>query len=151
MDEITQTLRKTVERVTIKGQLPAVRILVVDDGDSNRKLINLVLSRAGAVVQCARHGKEAVEILGKTSFDLVLMDMQMPVMDGYTATRLLRERGLSTPIIALTADAMKGTEARCREAGCTSFLTKPIDMDKLVSSLAETLQHNGHRFRFGRY
>ena len=146
VDEITQTLRKTVERVTIKGQLPAVRILVVDDGDSNRKLINLVLSRAGAVVQCARHGKEAVEILGKTSFDLVLMDMQMPVMDGYTATRLLRERGLSTPIVALTADAMKGTEARCREAGCTSFLSKPIDMDKLVSSLAEILEHNGHHF-----
>ena len=133
----------------IRGQLPAVRVLVVDDGDSNRKLISLVLSRAGAVVQCARHGKEAVEAAGKMAFDLVLMDIQMPVMDGYTATRILRERGLTMPVIALTADAMKGTEERCREAGCSGFLTKPIDMDKLVNALAETLRQHGYDFVSG--
>ena len=72
------------------------------------------------------------------------MDMQMPIMDGYTATRLLRDLGFTAPIIALTADAMKGTEGKCRDAGCSSFLTKPIDMDHLVSSLAEVLRANGY-------
>ena len=144
VDQITQKLHKTTAGRNIRGQLPGVRILIVDDGDSNRKLISLVLSRTGAIVQCARHGKEAVEVVGKTPFDLVLMDMQMPVMDGYTATRILREQGFTMPIIALTADAMKGMEVKCHEAGCTSFLTKPIDMDKLVNSLAETLCQNGY-------
>jgi len=127
----------------VQGRLPAARILVVDDGESNRKLINLVLTRAGASVQTARHGKEAVEKVEQGTFDLILMDMQMPVMDGYTAANLLRTRGFQAPIIALTADAMKGTESRCRDAGCTGFLTKPIDMDNLIKSLAEIFQHEG--------
>ena len=144
--EITQTMRQPVAANTIAGQLPGVRILVVDDGDSNRKLISLVLGRAGAIVQGARHGKEAVDILSRAPVDLVLMDMQMPVMDGYTATRLLREKGFQAPIIALTADAMKGTETRCRDIGCTGFLTKPIDMDKLVNSLTDVLREHGYTF-----
>jgi CheY-like chemotaxis protein/HPt (histidine-containing phosphotransfer) domain-containing protein len=144
--EIKQSIRPSASTNTIAGQLPGVRVLVVDDGDSNRKLITLVLGRAGAQVQGARHGKEAVDILSRTPADLVLMDMQMPVMDGYTATRLLREKGFQAPIIALTADAMKGTESKCRDAGCTGFLTKPIDMDKLISSLAEILQAHGYTY-----
>ncbi len=145
-DQLVHGFRRTVVARTCRGQLPAVRVLVVDDGDSNRKLISLVLSRAGAVIQCARHGKEAVEAAARMSFDLVLMDMQMPVMDGWTATRILRERGLTMPIIALTADAMKGTEEKCRAAGCSGFLTKPIDMDRLVGALTETLQEHGYEF-----
>ena len=94
-------------------------------------------------MQTARNGKEAVDSVEHNSFDLILMDMQMPVMDGYTAAGILRERGFEVPIIALTADAMKGTETRCRSAGCTGFLTKPIDMDKLVESLGEILQTEG--------
>ena len=142
--EIKQTTRQPVVANTITGQLPGVRVLVVDDGDSNRKLISLVLGRAGAIVQGARHGKEAVDIVSRSPVDLVLMDMQMPVMDGYTATRLLREQGFQDPIIALTADAMKGTEGKCRESGCTSFLTKPIDMDKLVNALTDVLREHGY-------
>jgi PAS domain S-box-containing protein len=149
LDQATHQLRRTRASHSLRGQLPAVRILVVDDGESNRKLISLVLSRAGAVIQCARHGKEAIEAVGRICFDLVLMDIQMPVMDGYTATRILRERGLTMPIIALTADAMKGTEEKCREAGCSGFLTKPIDMDQLVHSLAETLRDHGYAFAGG--
>jgi hypothetical protein len=67
------------------------------------------------------------------------MDMQMPVMDGYTATRKLREHGLEIPIVALTANAMRGDEVECREAGCTGFLTKPVDLDGLINYLAELL------------
>jgi PAS domain S-box-containing protein len=146
LDQLTKTLRRVdAHQQTVTDQLPPVHILVVDDGESNRKLVNLVLSRAGAVVQSARNGKEAVETAARTSFDLILMDMQMPVMDGYTAATILRRNGFTKPIIALTADAMKGTEERCREAGCTGFLTKPIDMDKLIESLSDTLRDQGHQ------
>ncbi len=116
-------------------------MLVVDDGDMNRKLIRLVLERAGAQVEQAENGKEAVERTLAEPFDLILMDMQMPVMDGYAATRELRARGVAIPIIALTANAMKGDEARCREAGCSGYLAKPIDLDFLLTTIAETVSN----------
>ena len=114
-------------------------ILVADDGVSNRKLIQLVLSRVGLAVQCVENGAEAVELAMSDAFDVVFMDMQMPVMDGYTATSTLRSRGYERPIIALTANAMHGEEQKCRQAGCSGFLTKPIDMDKILATLATEL------------
>ena len=115
------------------------RILVVDDGDTNRKLISLVLHRAGADVVEAEHGQQALDVAGTDRFDLILMDMQMPVMDGYAATRALRDQGETCPVIALTAHAMKGDEQRCLDARCTGYLTKPIDPDKLVHAVAAAL------------
>jgi CheY-like chemotaxis protein len=119
--------------------LPACRILVVEDGVTNRKLFKLVLEQAGAKVQSAENGQAGVEAAAWESFDLILMDMQMPVMDGYTATRELRQRGCNVPIIALTAHAMAGDERKCREAGCSGYLTKPIDPQRLLSAVAEAL------------
>jgi signal transduction histidine kinase/CheY-like chemotaxis protein len=123
----------------IEGTLSTGRILVVDDGESNRKLIQLVLERAGVTVESAGNGREAVDAASAVPFDLILMDMQMPVMDGFTATSMLREQGCTAPIIALTADAMKGVEEKCIDVGCTGFLTKPVDMDKLVRIVGEVL------------
>ena len=123
------------------------RVLVVDDGPENRELVTLVLQEVGLEVECAENGKVGAEMAMAKPFDLVLMDMQMPVMDGYAATRLLREQGLTTPIYALTANAMKGFEKKCMAAGCSGYLTKPIDIDFLLETVGQVL--GGERFRAG--
>lgn len=119
--------------------LAGVRVLLVEDGDTNRKLVSLVLRRAGADVATAENGQLGVELARKNPFDLVLMDMQMPVMDGYAATTRLRQEGLTLPILALTAHAMKGDESKCQTAGCSGYITKPIDGDELVRTVARIL------------
>jgi signal transduction histidine kinase/CheY-like chemotaxis protein/HPt (histidine-containing phosphotransfer) domain-containing protein len=126
-----------------KPTLPPAEILLVEDGSTNRKLISLVLRRAGANVTTAENGLVGVEMATTSPFDLILMDMQMPVMDGYTAASTLRERGITAPIIALTAHAMKGDEQKCLAAGCTGYLTKPIDGDELIRMIADQLQAIG--------
>jgi CheY-like chemotaxis protein/HPt (histidine-containing phosphotransfer) domain-containing protein len=122
------------------------RVLVVDDGEAHRRLIQIFLERAGASVVTAENGKEGVDRATKQEFDVILMDMQMPVMDGYTATRCLREKKLETPIIALTAHAMRGDREKCEGVGCTGYLTKPIDSDLLVKTVANALQSPGAEF-----
>ncbi|HEY2584974.1 MAG TPA: ATP-binding protein, partial [Tepidisphaeraceae bacterium] len=117
--------------------LPGLRVLLAEDGASNRKLIGLVLTRAGAVLDCAEDGQAAVDMATAREYEVILMDMQMPVMDGYTAAAELRRRGVKTPILALTAHAMSGDEEKCRGAGCSGFLTKPADMDVLLRSVAD--------------
>ena len=123
--------------------LAGVRILVVEDGDTNRRLVGLVLQRAGVEVTMAENGRVGADLALKAPFDLILMDMQMPVMDGYTAAALLREHGLTTPIIAMTAHAMKGDQDKCLAAGCSGYVTKPIDAELLVLTLAEMLSDAG--------
>ncbi|HEV8002699.1 MAG TPA: PAS domain S-box protein [Planctomycetaceae bacterium] len=123
----------------LKQPVLSHRVLVVDDGETNRKLIQFVLGRVGAKVFQAENGRQAVERALTEPFDLILMDMQMPVMDGYQATSQLRAHGVTAPIIALTANAMKGDEARCREAGCSGYLSKPIDSDLLLATVARAL------------
>jgi CheY-like chemotaxis protein/HPt (histidine-containing phosphotransfer) domain-containing protein len=117
--------------------LNGLDVLVVDDGETNRKLIRLLVERSGAKVRTAENGQMALDLAGGAVFDVILMDMQMPVMDGYTATTTLRERGFAGPIIALTAHAMKGDRQKCEEAGCSGYLTKPIDAEQLLKALAE--------------
>ena len=115
------------------------RVLVVDDGAENRELVRVVLEATGLRVSEARHGAEALDRVAAEPPDLILMDMQMPVMDGATATRRLRERGLTLPILALTANAMKGYEQEIEAAGFSGHLTKPVDIDALLAELASRL------------
>jgi len=117
-------------------RLKPCRILVVEDGTSNQKLISVVLHRAGASFELAGNGQIGLDLALAEKFDVILMDMQMPVMDGFTAARRLREAGSTLPIIALTANAMKGEEEKCRSAGCSGYLAKPIDVDQLLRTLA---------------
>jgi CheY-like chemotaxis protein len=132
-------LENGTERSAESIRLRSSRVLVVDDGASNRELIRYLLHRAGLKVSEAENGVVALERFETDTYDLVLMDMQMPEMDGYEATRQLRELGYAQPIVALTANAMQGDEDQCRQAGCSHFLAKPIDIDRLFDLLVETL------------
>jgi len=114
-----------------------VSILVADDAEANRRLIALILTRAGANVVTACNGREALKLMADREFSVVLMDMQMPDIDGYQATQMIRSTGCETPIIALTGNAMTGDRQRCIDSGCTDFLTKPVHVDRLLTTVAK--------------
>ena len=120
-------------------KFPQARVLVVDDGAENRELVKLVLEEFGLTVDEAGNGRIGVDMATTTRYDLILMDIQMPEMDGFTATGILREGGMQTPIIALTANAMKGFEQQCLDGGYSGYFTKPIDIDRFVAAMAEIL------------
>ena len=116
------------------------RVLVVDDSETNRQLMRLMLRGAGAQVEQAENGGQALQRALAEPFDIILMDMQMPVMDGYAATAELRRCGITSPIIALTANAMREDAARCLQAGCSGYLAKPIDQDSLLAAVTAAAQ-----------
>ena len=118
---------------------PGCRVLLVEDGDTNRRLIHKMLDRRGIEVTDAMNGQVGVDLATTREFDLILMDMQMPVKDGYAAAMELRSKGLTTPIVALTAHAMSGDAEKCRNAGCSDYLTKPIQEPRLLRKIAEIL------------
>lgn len=120
-----------------RGAGSGVRVLVVDDGPTNRKYVRTVLEAAGYGVATAEDGRAGVAAaLSDESYALILMDMQMPVLDGYAAARELREAGCVTPIVALTASVLAGDRRRCLHAGCTDYLTKPIERGVLLQTIA---------------
>jgi predicted ATPase/signal transduction histidine kinase len=132
--------KQTLESSTSDKPLAGYRILLAEDGPDNQRLIAFILKKAGAHVTVVENGQLAVDACFEACeqeqpFDTVLMDMQMPVMDGYDATSYLREHGYRHPIIALTAHAMDGDEEKCLEAGCTAYATKPIHRELLIGKI----------------
>lgn len=119
------------------------RILVVDDNAVNRKLALWQLAKLGCWVEVAGNGREAVQMLERASYDLVLMDCQMPEMDGYEATRIIRASGgahASVPIIAMTANALAGDRERCLQAGMSDYISKPVRSQELAEGIARWLK-----------
>lgn len=128
----------TTEESPLRGK----HVLLAEDGPDNQKLISFILKKAGAEVCLAANGEEAYqaaiqEMERGVLFDVILMDMQMPILDGYSATRKVRDVGYTGPIISLTANAMEGDRERCLAVGCNDHITKPIDRRQLVEMISE--------------
>ncbi len=121
------------------------RVLLAEDTPDNQRLIRIILSNAGAQVEIAEDGQLALDtalaaVEQGNPFDVILMDIQMPVLDGYEATARLRQRGYHRPIVALTAHAMAGDRERCLQAGCDDFISKPVKREDLVAIVARYAQ-----------
>ena len=114
-------------------------VLVAEDVLTNQVLIKAILERMGLEVTIAEDGNEAFHKILTYQFDLIFMDIQMPHMNGYEATQALRKEGITIPIVALTANAMKGDDKKCAKAGCDDYLPKPIDRRELVKIIAKYL------------
>ncbi|MDR0338061.1 MAG: response regulator [Planctomycetaceae bacterium] len=129
--------------------LDGYHILVVEDGKVNQLVIASQLNAVGAEVVLAENGRIGIDKIAEAEslghpFDIVLMDMQMPVMDGYEATTLLRSQGYNRPIIAITAHALYGDREKTLKAGCSEYLSKPIDREKLVAMILTFLDKSNH-------
>ena len=138
-EEVNKLQKEIGTDENYRWQFPHARVLVVDDGEENRELVKLLLEEAGLSVDEAENGQMGVEKATAGGYDVILMDVQMPIMDGFTAAGILREQGLKIPVIALTANAMKGFEAQCLEAGYTGYLSKPINIDRFMELMGQLL------------
>ncbi|WP_339732849.1 response regulator [uncultured Gimesia sp.] len=135
-NQANQTAQKPVQEFPLKGR----KILLAEDGPDNQKLIAFILKKAGAEVTLAENGEVARQAALKSLevgllYDVILMDMQMPILDGYSATQKIREHGYSGPIISLTANAMEGDREKCINAGCNDHITKPVNRKKMVEMI----------------
>ena len=141
---VTETTGALVTRHTVRELRDSLNILLAEDNPVNQKLAVTVLSRRGYHVTVVNNGQEALDALAVTRFDLILMDMQMPVMDGLEASRNIRTMQASgtwppTPIIALTANAMRGDRERYLEAGLDGYISKPIDTERTLEEINRVL------------
>jgi CheY-like chemotaxis protein len=129
----------------LRRNFPGRRILLVEDEMINREVALAMLSEAGLAAEIAEDGQIAVEMVGRNDYDLILMDMQMPRMDGLTATRLIRQLPgkVQVPIVAITANAFTEDKARCIEAGMSDFVAKPVDPAQLHATVLKWLKKAG--------
>jgi CheY-like chemotaxis protein len=146
IDEQTRKLA-TVIKAFSPEQVANLRILLAEDNPVNQRLATKLLEKRGHLVAVTATGRGALQRVQEEIFDVVLMDVQMPDMDGLEATALIREweknRGRRTPIVALTAHSMKGDRDRCLAAGMDNYVTKPFDVAKLIEAVEAAARLNG--------
>jgi two-component system sensor histidine kinase/response regulator len=142
-DPVKLETRALVTRHTLREQRQSLSFLVAEDNAVNRTLITRLLEKRGHTVALAQNGREALELLEKQHFDIILMDVQMPEMDGFEATKLIREKekssGAHLPIIALTAHAMQGDKERCLAGGMDGYVAKPIKLEDFFSVIEKVV------------
>ncbi len=114
-------------------------ILVVEDVDTNKIFFDAALRKTSAKILWAKDGQEAIDMYKENNIDLVLMDLQLPILDGYTATKEIKKIDSKVPIIAQTAHVMSGEREKCLEAGCDDYLAKPIRLQILMETLSKYL------------
>ena len=139
---------KNLENSSLKTKLTTLkgsRILLAEDNQTNQEIITGLLDGSGIIVDIAENGKEAVDLVKSNDYELIFMDIQMPIMDGYKATQIIRQidKAKSIPIVALTANAMKEDVEKTKEAGMNKHLNKPIEVEKLYSTLLEFISKKG--------
>jgi CheY-like chemotaxis protein len=142
-ERATHSERPAAEPATaVHAPVPGGRLLVVDDDAANRDVLSRRLQQQGHSVTTASSGREALDILSATAYDIVLLDIMMPDMDGYETIREVRAmpKFADLPIIAVTAKAMKGDRQKCIQAGASDYVSKPVDIDHLVSVLRVSIQ-----------
>lgn len=143
--KLLQPSELTIENLALQEEevtswdFPDAKVLVVDDGPENRELVRFLLEDAGITVDEAENGKIGLDKATAQEYDVILMDVQMPVMDGFEAAGKMRAHGLKTPIVALTANAMNGFADECLAVGYSDFFSKPIDVDKFMDKMVELL------------
>jgi signal transduction histidine kinase/ActR/RegA family two-component response regulator len=143
-----ETVEPAVEDIPIEmeeGDYPPLRVMLVDDNATNRKVVELMLAQVGAETTACENGQEAVQAFNHAPFDLILMDLQMPVMDGLSATRAIREiervgAKVRTPLVVLSANVSPQDRAGTAEAGADAHIGKPIRADELISTMMTVLE-----------
>jgi len=118
------------------------RILIVEDDDLNFEYLNAILEPTLIAIDRAKDGVQAIDMCKKKKYDVVLMDIRIPKIDGLRATRIIRESGMILPVIAQTAFAMASDKEKCLEAGCNDYISKPVNKDSLFEVLSRFLSYN---------
>jgi CheY-like chemotaxis protein len=146
MEQLKDDSVKLLTRHTLRQTRRRLRVLLAEDNAINRELVVRLLSKRGHAVVVAANGKQAVSALETQSFDVVLMDVQMPEMDGFEATAAIRQKekaiGTHVPIIALTAHAMKGDRERCLAGGMDGYVSKPVQAEELIKAVEGLGDHS---------
>jgi CheY-like chemotaxis protein len=133
--EIENKTELKEEKPEITEEKYSLKVLIAEDNIINQRVANSLFSKLGCQVVIANDGMEAIEKAQNETFDLIFMDMQMPNMDGLEASVKLRELGISTPIIALTANAVKGDMEKCIESGMNDYLSKPVQKKGIIEKI----------------